>query len=135
MTRSYYEIKNIFLADQYTKSRKVLALRNETWTEAETPTVEKIVEEICDGETEEQVISRFEFEDNQQWIHAYGRRMGADLITIGKVQPDHMLGASALPLEDFNEAVKICTATARSINDATVEAEKEYAQEAVPQTL
>ena len=135
MSRSKYEIKNIFLADQFTKSRKILALRSETWSEDETAIVEELVTEILDGEAEADVVARFEEEDNQQWIQAYGRRMGADLITIGKVQPDHMLIASSLPPEDFSEAVKVCTATARSINDATVAAERELAQDSVPQTL
>jgi hypothetical protein len=46
-----------------------------------------------------------------------------------------MLSASALPAEDFSEAVKVCTATARDINNSTVAAEKEFATESVPQTL
>lgn len=135
MARSKYEIENIFLAEQYTKSRKVKTLRDVEWSEEEKSIVEEVIRDICNGETEEQVLSRFEFEDNQQWVQVYGRRMAADLITIGKVQPEHMLGVSALPDKDFTEAVKICTMVARKINDATVSAEKELANDSIPQTI
>ena len=123
--KTLYEVLNVDLAQEFTKARKraVLAtIELEAQTEIEA---KKAIDEMNIPEDD----------DRYHWIQIFGRKMGADLITIGKVQPEHMLGASALPAKDFSEAVKICTATARSINDATVEAEKEFAQESMPQTL
>lgn len=116
---------NVDLAQQYTKARK-LAVLDELDLDSELETQARDTVAAMDIP---------EDDDRHHWIQIFGRLMGADLITIGKVQPDHMLGASALPAEDFSEAVKVCTATARDINNSTVEAEKEFAQESVPQTL
>lgn len=123
--KTLYEILNVDLAQQFTKARKLAVLGQLVLDDRLKTQVEEAVAlmDIPDDD------------DRYHWIQIYGRLMGADLITIGKVQPDHMLGASALPAEDFSEAVKVCTATARDINNSTVAAEKEFATESVPQTL
>jgi hypothetical protein len=123
--KTLYEVLNVDLAQQYTKARKLAVLD------------ELDLENELDALAREAVAAMDipEDDDRYHWIQIFGRLMGADLITIGKVQPEHMLGASALPAEDFTEAVKVCTATARDINNSTVEAEKEFAQESIPQTL
>ena len=118
--RSKYEIENIFLAGLYTPSRKLMALNAETWTDEETTHVAAIKETICNSDTEDAVLARFEDEDRMQWIHAFGHAAAADLITIGKVQPDNMTAMHCLPSADFAEAVKVCTSVAREINEATV---------------
>jgi hypothetical protein len=123
--KTLYEILNVDLAQQYTKARK-LAVLDQLVLDADLTT--QVKETIASMDIPDD-------DDRYHWIQIYGRLMGADLITIGKVQPDHMLSASALPAEDFSEAVKVCTATARDINNSTVAAEKEFATESVPQTL
>jgi hypothetical protein len=130
--RSRYEIENIFLAGLYTPSRKLMALNAETWTDEETAHVAAIKETICNGDTEDAVLARYEDEDKMHWIHAFGHAAASDLITIGKVQPDNMTAMHCLPSADFAEAVKVCTSVAREINEATVAAEQELNAEAVP---
>ncbi len=61
--RSKYEIENIFLAGLYTPSRKLMALNAETWTDEETAHVTAIKETICNGDTEDAVLARYEDED------------------------------------------------------------------------
>ena len=123
--KTIFEVMNIDLAQEYTKERKKEAATSLN----------------LDGDLHKEVFAAIDDmdipdnDDRYHWIQHIGRAMGVDLITIGKVQPEHMLRASALSTEDFTEAVKVCTATARTINDTTVAAEKEFATESVPQTL
>jgi hypothetical protein len=117
-----YQIENIDLGNIFSKARKLEKLESLLLSEDRT---KKIKEKILDGETEEAVIARAETDDKIHWITILGRRAAADLLTLGKVQPETMLEMSALPIEDFKEVVKIATSTARRLNDITVEAEKE----------
>lgn len=117
-----YEILNILLANEHSKSRKLLKLYR---IEASDELIKEIEKEILNGETKEEVMARAEADDRLHWITVIGRKAAADLLTLGKVQPEHMLEMAALPLADFKEAVKIATSTARNLNTTTVEAEKE----------
>jgi hypothetical protein len=127
--KSEYEIKNIILGNIFSKSRKLAKLKE---LNLET---EELKNEILDGETEESVLSRFESDDRNHWITLLGHRAAADLLTLGKVQPETMLEMSALPTEDFRAVVKVATSTARRLNDLTVEAEKELNLDTIPDEL
>jgi hypothetical protein len=72
-----------------------------------------------------------EDDERHHWINKLGRAAGADLLTLGKVQPENMLAMSALSAEDFQAAVKVATGSARNWNQLTVEAEKDLNQETV----
>jgi hypothetical protein len=114
-----YEINNIILGNIFSKARKLNMLKI---LDLDTP---ERKEQILDGETEEAVLARAEADDKIHWITLLGRKAAADLLTLGKVQPETMLEMSALPEEDFRAVVKVATSTARKLNDLTVEAEKE----------
>ena len=114
-----YEIDNIILGKSFSKARKLNMLKI---LDLDTP---ERRERILDGETEEAVLARVEADDKTHWITLLGRKAAADLLTLGKVQPETMLEMSALPEEDFRAVVKVATSTARKLNDLTVEAEKE----------
>jgi hypothetical protein len=114
-----YEINNIILGNIFSKARKLYMLK---MLDLDTP---ERKEQILDGETEEAVLARAEADDKIHWITLLGRKAAADLLTLGKVQPETMLEMSALPEEDFRAIVKVATGTARKLNDLTVEAEKE----------
>jgi len=120
--KTEYEILHIDLGNIFSKSRKLAKLKeiNESGNN-----IGNIKNKILDGETEEAVLARAEADDRIHWITLLGRRAAADLLTLGKVQPETMLEMSALPEADFREVVKIATKTARKLNDITVEAEKE----------
>jgi hypothetical protein len=114
-----YEINNIILGNIFSKARKLYMLKI---LDLDTP---ERKEQILDGDTEEAVLARAEADDKIHWITLLGRKAAADLLTLGKVQPETMLEMSALPEEDFRAVVKVATSTARKLNDLTVEAEKE----------
>ena len=123
--KTLYEVLNVDLAQEYTKSRKedaVLALE-------------------LDGDLEAQVIGAIaemdipDDDENYHWVQKLGTAAGADLLTLGKVQPENMLAMAALGEEDFKKAVKIATGSARRWNQLTVEAERELNEEQIPSTM
>jgi hypothetical protein len=117
-----YQIFNVILANEYSKSRKLTKLNS---LELSDENLKLYEDEILDGEEKSAVMARAEADDRLHWITAIGKKAAVDLLTLGKVQPEHMLEMSALPLDDFREAVKIATGTARKLNDVTAEAERE----------
>jgi hypothetical protein len=112
--KSLYEVMNIDLAQEYTKERKKEAATSLN----------------LDGGLHEEVfaeIDNMDIPDNDErhhWIQRIGNTMAADLLTIGKVQPENMLAASSLSKEDFQEAVKIAVKGANDLNQFTVAAEQ-----------
>jgi hypothetical protein len=121
-----YEIENVILADEYTKARKLAMLKKiNTNSEQEVALVQKVKEKILNTETEEQVMEKAELEDRIHWIEFYANRVAADLLTLGKVQPENMLSLSLIPEKDFVEVVKKATGKANRLNKITIETEKD----------
>jgi len=123
--KTLYEVLNVDLACEFTKERKF----------------EKMDQLSLDPDLENQVVKEIQAMDipsddeKYHWTNYFGRKAGADLLTLGKVDPETMLAMSLLDEEDFKQAVKIATSTARELNDITIEAESELNQETVNNTL
>lgn len=127
-----YEILNIYLSRYYTKARKIAALEALGVVDDLRKEVE---EEVLDGEDKDAVMARADDEDNIHWAHHYGNLAAADLLCLGKVQPETMHAMALLPEKDFKEAVKIATGTARRLDKDTVEAEQELTLNQVPKEM
>lgn len=125
--KTLFEVLNVDLAQEYTKERK-LAIVDKIATSLGSP-LEAEVRAAIDS------MDIPESDERHHWTQKLGRAAGADLLTLGKVQPEHMLAMAALGEEDFKEAVKIATGSARRLNTLTVEAEKELNQETLPSTM
>lgn len=136
MAISLYQLKNVILAEQYTKSRKIIKL-NEllTTSEINKDFYDKVKSDILEEETEITVMSNFENEDREHWIQFYANKTASDLLTLGKVQPETMLAMSLLPNEDFEEVVKYATLKANKLNTATMDVEKRINLNALPSDL
>lgn len=133
---SKYEIENVILSEQYTKSRKILTLNSlEAPSEIESNIIQSVKTKILDGKDEKEILDQFESEEREQWIHYFGNRAAADLISLGKVQPETILAMSRLSESDFTESVKIATRSARRINDIVIEAEAELNMNLIPEEL
>lgn len=120
--KTLYEVLNVDLVNEHTKARKLAVLNN------------LLIDEDISKEAEAAIASMDipEDDDKHHWIQKFGRLAGADLLTLGKVQPEHMLAMANLGDESFQEAVKVATKTARSWNTLTVDAEKDLNQELAP---
>ena len=115
--KTLYEVLNLDLAQQYTKSIKlgILYAKELYLTDELKKEVEAAIAEMNIPEDD----------DRYHWIQTLGRQSGADLLTLGKVQPENMLAMAGLGTDDFKEAVKVATNFARSLNSQTIEAEQE----------
>ena len=136
MSISYYELKNVILAQEYTPSRKLLrlqSLRGEP--EAEPEVYNTVLSEILQGKTEDEVLARLPEEDRLHWIEYFSKLAASDLLTLGKVQPETMMTLMNLPKEDFEEIIKKTTIYAREVNDLTIEVERHIEVNTVPSEL
>jgi hypothetical protein len=115
--KTLYEVLNIDLANEHTKARKLAVVDS--------------ISSLLDAELVEEIraaIAAMDIpvdDERHHWIQTIARKAAADLLTIGKVQPEHMLEMASLPREDFSECVKVATLTARSLNVLTIAAEKD----------
>lgn len=113
--KTLYEVINIDLAQEYAKERKLAKLNSIVIGDAQ---VEIAVKEAITA------MDIPEDDERYHWIQKLGKVMAADLLTIGKVQPENMLAASALSKEDFQEAVKVAVKGANDLNQFTITAEQ-----------
>ena len=123
--KTLYEVLNVDLAQEYTKARKAAKLI----ALCLNPELETEVEAAIAG------MDIPEDDDRHHWIQTFGRAAGADLLTLGKVQPENMIKMASLSAEDFKAAVKVATSSARNWNQLTVEAEKDLNAETIPNTM
>jgi hypothetical protein len=114
--KTLYEVINIDLAQEYTKQRKLAKVE-----QLATALGENLEAEVRTA------IDSMDIPENDErfhWVQKIGNIMAADLLTIGKVQPENMLAASALDKKDFQEAVKIAVKGANDLNQFTIAAEQ-----------
>ena len=123
--KTLYEVLNIDLAQEYTKARKRAVL--------ETIELDAQLKTEANKAIDDMIIP--EDDDRLHWIQKIGNAAGADLLTIGKVQPENMLAMAALSEDDFQECVKVATGSARDWNQLTISAEKDLNQETMPNTM
>lgn len=123
--KTLYEVLNVDLSQEYTKARKTsvasgLGLMPELEAEVQAAITAMDIPED---------------DDRHHWIQTFGRAAGADLLTLGKVQPENMLKMASLSDNDFQEAVKVATGSARLWNQLTVDAEKDLNAQTLPNTM
>ena len=123
--KTLYEVLNVDLAQEYTKARKKAVLETLELDAQTEIAAKKVIDDMIIPEDD----------DRLHWIRKIGNAAGADLLTIGKVQPENMLAMAALSEEDFQECVKVATGSARRWNELTVAAEKELNKDLVPSTM
>jgi len=121
--KTLYEVMNVDLADEYTKARKIAKGATLGMDQALADKVAKAIDELDIPEDDER----------HHWIQKLGKAAGVDLLTLGKVQPENMLAMAGLG-DDFSEAVKVATSTARRLNQKTIDAEKDLNEELIPNT-
>lgn len=123
--KTLYEILNVDLSQEYTKARKRAVLET-IEMDAETQiAATKAIDEMDIPEDD----------DRLHWIMTFGKAAGADLLTLGKVQPENMIKMASLSADDFQECVKVATGSARDWNKLTISAEKDLNQESMPSTM
>jgi len=123
--KTLYEVLNVDLAQEYTKARKTAKAQGLGLTE-------ELEKQVADAITAMDIP---EDDDRLHWIMTFGKAAGADLLTLGKVQPENMIKMASLSADDFQECVKVATGSARDWNQLTISAEKDLNQETMPNTM
>ena len=123
--KSLYEVINIDLANDYTKTRKK-DTTDSLGLEAE------LYEDVFAAIDNMDIPND---DERHHWINVIAHKAAADLLTLGKVQPENMVIMSSLSEEDFSEAVSIAVAKARQLNSQTVEAEANLNIDTIQETI
>lgn len=125
--KSLYEVLNLDLGQEYTKVRK-LAVLDAISTNLDADLEAEVRAAIAEMDIPED-------DERHHWIYKIANQAAADLLTLGKVQPENMLAMSSLPDEDFAECVKVATSKARQLNEDTVAAEKTLSADTIPDSM
>jgi hypothetical protein len=69
------------------------------------------------------MIANFENEEPAYWANYLGRQAALEILTVGRTVKQTMDMMSNLPVDEFEEAVRICARFANLIKDTTTEVE------------
>lgn len=71
------------------------------------------------------LLNNIEDQEEEYWVKRLGRLAAIDILTIGKVQPEHMGYMASLSDDAFAACVKTATTLAKSLNESVqvIEAE------------
>ena len=77
----------------------------------------------------EALVEAVESTEEEYWTQRLAKLAAIDILTIGKVQPEHMNYMAALSDDAFASCVKSATTLAKSLNDSVQEIEAELSSE------
>ena len=135
--RTRFEIETFVLGAHPTVARQAMALHADLMAaRAEQHPDLSVLEAVAaDFETAngslESLIAAVEDSEEEYWVEKLARLAAIDILTIGKVQPEHMAYMSALSDEAFAASVKSATALAKSLNESVQEIEAELESDLV----
>ena len=99
------------------------------------PVLEEVYEEFSKEHNVEDLLKSIESEEEQYWVERLAKLAAIDILTLGKVQPEHMNYMVALSDEAFASTVKSATTLAKSLNTSVKEIEAELGSDLVPDEL
>ena len=131
--RTRFEIETFVLGSHPTLARQAHALKAELEQarEQQHPDLQLLEEVYADFNTTNDVdalISDIESTEEEYWVKRLGRLAAIDILTIGKVQPEHMNYIASLEDDAFSACIKIAAELAKTLNDQVREIEAELSQ-------
>ena len=150
--RTRYEIENFVLGDHPHPARQAQLLINEiryvqtqieinsgkhvkAGLEAELKILNEILADMSEKHDVPSLLENIETYEEQYWVDRLARMAAIDILTIGKIQPDHMNRIAALNDTAFANCVKTTANLAKLLNDGVVQAERQLSQDMVPQEM
>lgn len=133
--RTKYEIETFVLGAHPSIARKAMALQSELMSARASshPDLAVLEAVAADFESEngslESLISNVEASEEEYWVNRLAKLAAIDILTIGKVQPEHMSYMASMSDEAFAATVKSATALAKSLNTSVQEIEAELESE------
>lgn len=121
MIRTRYEIETFVLGAHPSPARKAQVLTQELMKARETshpdlPVLEAIYKDFSAEHNVEELTKDIESTEEEYWVHRLAKLAAIDILTIGKVQPEHMAYMVSLPDEAFKASVKEATSIAKQLN-------------------
>jgi len=150
--RTRYEIENFVLGEHPHPARQAQLLINEiryvqtqiginsgkhvkAGLEAELKILNEILADMSEKHDVPSLLENIETYEEQYWVDRLARMAAIDILTIGKIQPDHMNRIAALNDTAFANCVKTTANLAKLLNDGVVQAERQLSQDMVPQEM
>ena len=132
--RTRVEIETFLLGAHPTKSRQAKQLVTEleqakAQDHPDLPVLEAVYADFSSENDVEALLSAIETEEEEYWVKRLARLAAIDILTIGKVQPEHMNYMAALSDEAFAACVKSASLMAKTMNEQVREIEAELSSE------
>lgn len=134
--RTRFEIETFVLGAHPTAARKaqvlmadLLQARSEK--HPDLPVLEAIYADFSAKHDVTNLLENIEAEEEEYWVKRLGRLAAIDILTIGKVQPEHMNYMASLSDEAFAACVKTATTLAKELNESVREIEAELGSDLV----
>jgi len=132
--RTRFEIETFVLGAHPTPARKAHALTQELMQAREQqhpdlPILEVIYKEFAAEHDIEALMADIENTEEEYWVHRLAKLAAIDILTLGKVQPEHMNYMVSLQDEAFSACVKEATSIAKQLNYEVQQIEAELQSE------
>jgi hypothetical protein len=134
-SRTRFEIETFLLGAHPTVERQALELQNElmqarTQQHPDLAMLEAVANDFVEANGPlETLVDNIEATEEEYWTTRLARLAAIDILTIGKVQPEHMNYMASLSDDAFSSCVKSATTLAKSLNDSVQEIEAELGSE------
>lgn len=134
--RTRFEIETFVLGAHPTPGRKAQALMADLLQaraekHPDLPVLEAVYESFAKEYNVEELLNNIEDQEEEYWVQRLGRLAAIDILTIGKVQPEHMSYMASLNDEAFAACVKTATTLAKELNESVQQIEAELGSDLV----
>jgi len=128
--RTRFEIETFVLGAHPTPGRKAQALMADLLQaraeqHPDLAVLEAVYADFSASHDVDTLLSTIEDQEEEYWVQRLGRLAAIDILTIGKVQPEHMNYMASLSDEAFAASVKTATMLAKSLNESVQQIEAE----------
>ncbi len=132
--RTRFEIETFVLGAHPTPARKAQVLTQELMQARETQhpdlqILEEIYKDFSAEHNVDALLNDIDSTEEEYWVHRLAKLAAIDILTIGKVQPEHMNYMVALEDEAFAACVKEATSVAKQLNYEVQQIEAELQSE------
>ena len=132
--RTRFEIETFLLGSHPTAARKAQALVSEleqarATNHPDLAVLEAVYTDFAAANDVEALLAGIEESEEEYWVARLSKLAAIDILTIGKVQPEHMAYMASLSDEAFAAAVKGAAALAKTLNDQVRDIEAELGQD------
>jgi len=132
--RTRFEIETFVLGAHPTPARKAQVLTQELMQARETQhpdlqVLEEVFKDFSAKHDVDALMKDIESTEEEYWVNRLAKLAAIDILTIGKVQPEHMSYIASLEDDAFVACVKSATSIAKQLNYEVQQIEAELQSE------